>query len=83
MAPGEVERLERGEASQRGQVAAELLAPGEVERLERGEARQRGQVAAELFAPERLSDWSEVRPASGDRSPLSCSTRRGRAIGAR
>src|SRR5271165_6739011 len=39
-APGEVERLERGEAFQRRQVAAELPAPGEVERLERGEVGQ-------------------------------------------
>ena len=29
----QVELLERGEACQRGQVAAELLAPGEVERI--------------------------------------------------
>ena len=30
--------MDRGEAGQRGQVAAELLAPNEVQRLERGEA---------------------------------------------
>jgi hypothetical protein len=34
VAPGEIERLERGEAGQRGQIAAELPAPGEVEELE-------------------------------------------------
>ena len=45
----EVKRLERGETSQRGQVAADLVALVEVERLERGEASQRGQVA-ELVA---------------------------------
>jgi hypothetical protein len=49
-APGEVERLERGEAGEREEVAAELFAPGEVERLERGEAGQVGEVC-ELPAP--------------------------------
>ncbi len=40
-APGEVERSERGEVGQRGQVAIEELpAPGNVERLEQGEAFQ-------------------------------------------
>jgi hypothetical protein len=36
--------LERSEACQRGQVAAEPPALGEVERLKRGELRQLGEV---------------------------------------
>jgi hypothetical protein len=40
--PVEVKKLERGEAGQRGQVVAELLAAGEVEQFEGGEAGQRG-----------------------------------------
>jgi hypothetical protein len=38
----EVERLERGQVGERGEIAAELLAPDEVERLEQGEAFQLG-----------------------------------------
>jgi hypothetical protein len=39
---GEVERMERLEAGQRGKVAAELGTPGEVEQLEGDEACQFG-----------------------------------------
>jgi hypothetical protein len=49
----EPRRLERGEACQRGEIAAELPAV-ELKGLERGEACQQGQVAEELAAPEKI-----------------------------
>jgi hypothetical protein len=48
--PGKVERLERSEAGQRGNIA-EPLAIRDVEHLERGEVGQRGEIAAEVLAP--------------------------------
>jgi hypothetical protein len=73
-APGEVERLERGEASQRGQVAAESRAIAYFERLERDEACKRGEVAELRASFEvELLERSEAFQPGGSRVNVSSS----------
>jgi hypothetical protein len=55
----------------RGQIAGESNASEKAKRLERGETRERWTSPFSCSHPKRSSVWSEVRPASGDKS-VSC-----------
>ena len=69
----QVEFFQRGEQGFERGKPAKAETGRQVERLERGEACQR-ERSLSFSHPERLSDWSEVRPANSGGSRVNISS---------